>query len=91
MFTPLIDWLLRFVPFFSLTWQKLESNEYLLRLSHQFAVGEDSQYSQPATVNINNLFAFPIKNIKEVSLTTNRDIGGKGLACLLGAVALLTR
>jgi hypothetical protein len=56
-----------------MTLQRLDNNQYLLRLAHQFAVGEDSTYSQPVTVDINGLFSFPIKNIKEVSLTTNRD------------------
>jgi hypothetical protein len=47
-----------------------------VRLAHQYAVGEDSQYGVPVTVDLSALFSFPIKNVKEVSLTTNRDIGG---------------
>jgi len=57
-----------------MTLQALENNEHLIRLSHQFAVNEDSKLSQPVTVNFDNLFNFKMNDIKEVSLTANRDV-----------------
>jgi len=57
-----------------MTLQDLGGGEYLLRLAHQFAIGEDSSFSKPVQVNFNNLFVFPIRDVKEVSLTTNRDV-----------------
>jgi len=59
-----------------MTLQVLENGNNLLRLSHQFAVGEDPTYSAPATVDVLKLFNLPvpITACKEVSLTTNQDV-----------------
>jgi len=56
-----------------MTLQHLGAGEYLLRLAHQFADGEDSTYSKPVTVTFKDLFNFPIRDVVEVSLTTNRE------------------
>jgi hypothetical protein len=56
-----------------LTFQATGENEYLLRLAHQFAVGEDANLSLPATVNLENLLNAKLTNLKEVSLTANQD------------------
>jgi len=58
-----------------MTLQAVGNGEYILRLSHQFAVGEDPTLSQPVTVDLSNLFSkLKINSIKEVSLTTNQDV-----------------
>jgi len=57
-----------------MTLQKLGDGQNLLRLSHQFAVGEDSKYSVPTTINLKQILVSPITNITEVSLTTNQRI-----------------
>jgi len=47
----------------------------LLRLSHQFAVGEDPNLSQPATVDLSSLFSsLNLNNLQEVSLTANQPV-----------------
>jgi len=58
-----------------MTLQHLGRDEHLLRLSHQFAVGEDPAYSKPVTVDLKNLFkTLHIIDVKEVSLTANQPI-----------------
>lgn len=58
-----------------MTLQVWDTNEYLLRVSHQFGVNEDSRFAVPVTVDIANLFSgFKITKLREVSLTGNRDI-----------------
>eukprot|EP01127_Copromyxa_protea_P013827 TRINITY_DN3754_c0_g1_i1.p1 TRINITY_DN3754_c0_g1~~TRINITY_DN3754_c0_g1_i1.p1 ORF type:complete len:973 (-),score=199.97 TRINITY_DN3754_c0_g1_i1:23-2626(-) len=59
-----------------MTLEAVGGNEYILRLSHQFGVKEDSKYSFPVTIDLNKLFNhFPLSDLKEVSLTTNQDAG----------------
>jgi len=56
-----------------MTFQIVETGGNLLRLSHQFAVGEDPVLSQPVTVNLATLFnGIPLNNLTEVSLTANQ-------------------
>lgn len=58
-----------------LTLQIVNGGDHLLRLSHQFAVGEDAEYSQPVTVDLSTLFSgLTLSNIQEVSLTANQNI-----------------
>jgi len=57
-----------------MTLQNLGNGENLLRLSHQFGIGEDAKYSSPVSVDLSSLFTFPLSNVKEVSLTTNQDV-----------------
>jgi len=57
-----------------ITLQPTGAAERILRLSHLFGVGEDSKYSSPVTVDISKLFTFPVMNLKEVSLTTNKNV-----------------
>jgi len=46
---------------------------YLLRLSHQFGVGEDPTLSLPVTVDLTNLIkSWKVDTIEEVSLTANQ-------------------
>lgn len=48
-------------------------NDVLLRLNHIYAVGEDSQYSQLVTVDLQTLFAnLKVTNVAEMSLTANQ-------------------
>jgi len=58
-----------------MTLQPIGATERILRLSHQFGVGEDSKYASPVTIDISKLFSFPVMNLKEVSLTTNKNVG----------------
>jgi hypothetical protein len=47
---------------------------FLLRLSHQFGIGEDAVLSRPVTLDLNTVFrGFTIKTAREVSLTANQD------------------
>jgi hypothetical protein len=56
-----------------MTLQIVETGGNLLRLSHQFAVGEDPVLSQPVTVNLATLFSgVTLNNVVEVSLTANQ-------------------
>lgn len=55
-----------------MTLQTLDTNKVLLRLAHQFGIGEDATLSQPATVDLSTLFdatALKIASATEVSLT----------------------
>jgi lysosomal alpha-mannosidase len=50
-------------------------NVVLLRLAHQFAVGEDSTLSQPVTVSLTDIFpASAITAVSEMSLTDNQPV-----------------
>ena len=55
-----------------MTLQVLLDGSVLLRLSHQFAVGEP-ELGQPVTVDLSTLFMQPIVAIKQVTLTANAD------------------
>jgi hypothetical protein len=58
-----------------MTLQATSNGEHILRLSHQFGVGEDSKYSVPVTVDLSTLFnSIHLTDLKEVSLTTNQDV-----------------
>jgi len=46
---------------------------YLVRLSHQFAINEDATYSKPTTVDLAALIPWTISNATEVSLTANQN------------------
>ena len=57
-----------------MTLQALSQKKLLLRLSHQFGIGEDSVQSKPVTFDLASVLAsdvFKIKTIKEVSLTNS--------------------
>jgi alpha-mannosidase len=58
-----------------MTLQSVGGGEHILRLSHQFGVAEDPNYSVPVTVDVESLFSSlsPI-DIKELSLTTNQEV-----------------
>ena len=47
----------------------------LLRLAHQFGVGEDAQLSAAVTVDVASLFGFKPTNVVELSLTANQAKG----------------
>lgn len=53
-------------------WRK---GQVLVRLAHQFAVGEDATMSKPATVSLASLLGsqLPIAAVNELSLTANRQ------------------
>eukprot|EP00993_Chasmostoma_nieuportense_P001818 NODE_2665_length_1124_cov_3.456369_g2543_i0.p1 GENE.NODE_2665_length_1124_cov_3.456369_g2543_i0~~NODE_2665_length_1124_cov_3.456369_g2543_i0.p1 ORF type:complete len:253 (+),score=60.50 NODE_2665_length_1124_cov_3.456369_g2543_i0:304-1062(+) len=56
-----------------MTLEKLAANQILLRLSHQFAIHEDSAMSTPVTLNLQSLFpAIPVRKAEETSLTANQ-------------------
>jgi len=58
-----------------MTLQILDGGSHLLRLSHQFAVGEDPNLSQPVTVDLSGLFSsITPNNVQEVSLTANQPV-----------------
>ena len=58
------------------TFQKLggkASNDYLIRLGHQYGENEDTRLSQPVTVDLANLFnGFKVESVDEVTLTGNQ-------------------
>ena len=57
-----------------MTLHALSEHTVLLRLSHQFGVGEDANLSLPTRVSIRDLFAtWNVTDIREVSLTNNQD------------------
>jgi alpha-mannosidase len=57
-----------------LTLQELENGEVLLRLAHLFEVGEDSEYSVMAKVELKKLFHNKkIREVKETSLSGNQE------------------
>lgn len=59
-----------------MTLQAIGAGQHILRLSHQFGVGEDAKYSVPVTVDLSTLFStLNMNELKEVSLTTNQAIG----------------
>lgn len=50
--------------------QKLSQNKALVRLSHQYAVGEDPVLSKPATVDMASLFgSLDVEDVTELTLT----------------------
>ncbi|CAB9508715.1 Lysosomal alpha-mannosidase [Seminavis robusta] len=58
------------------TFKKLHgnhTNEYLIRLGHQYSLGEDDQLSKPATIDLSNLFAgFTVASVTEMTLSANQ-------------------
>ena len=58
------------------TFQKLggkESNDYMIRLGHQYGENEDTELSQPVTVDLATLFnGFKVISVDEVTLTGNQ-------------------
>jgi len=57
-----------------MTLQALGEGAYLLRLSHQFGLKEDSTYSEPVDIDLQTIFShLKLAEVKEVSLTTNSD------------------
>jgi hypothetical protein len=59
-----------------MTLQALSEGRLLLRLSHQFGIGEDALLSEPATIDLATLFdpaVLPVITAREVSLTNNQD------------------
>ncbi|XP_048473752.1 lysosomal alpha-mannosidase [Rhincodon typus] len=56
-----------------LTLAQWDSQSFLIRLEHQFEMGESSIYSKPVTVDLANLFsAFKITSVEEMSLGFNQ-------------------
>ncbi|XP_048377727.1 lysosomal alpha-mannosidase isoform X2 [Stegostoma tigrinum] len=56
-----------------LTLAQWDSQSFLIRLEHQFEMGESSVYSKPVTVDLANLFsAFKITSVEEMSLGFNQ-------------------
>jgi len=56
-----------------MTLQIVPGQDHMIRLSHQFAMGEDPALSQPVTVDLSTLFSsLPLNNLQEVSLTANQ-------------------
>ena len=57
-----------------MTLEEISANTLLVRISHQFAKGEDSSLSQPASVDLCSLFSFvtSVEDVVELSLTTNQ-------------------
>jgi len=52
-----------------------DNGEYLVRLNHIYPAGEDSQYSQPVTIDLQQVFAhLDVVSITEMSLTANQPI-----------------
>jgi len=50
-------------------------NRILLRLRHIYAVGEDTEYSKPVTINLTNFFkSRTITNLQETNLLGTKDI-----------------
>ena len=60
------------------TFQRLggkDSNEYFIRLGHQYGENEDKELSQPAAVDLANLFAgFNVVSVEELTLTGNQKL-----------------
>ena len=56
-----------------ITLQQFGPGQILVRLAHQFGIGEDAALSQPVSVDLMQVFtAFRVKDISEVSLTANQ-------------------
>ena len=59
-----------------MTLQALSTTTLLVRLSHQFGIGEDAQLSLPVTVDLAKTFApstFKVVSVQEVSLTNTQS------------------
>lgn len=59
-----------------MTLLSLSRNTVLLRLAHQFGLGEDGALSKPVSVDLASLFdpaALKISSVREVSLTNNQN------------------
>ena len=56
-----------------LTFDQLESKQYLVRVEHFFELNEDVVYSQPVTFDLQSLFNSlgTIKDLLELTLTAN--------------------
>jgi len=50
-------------------------NIVLLRLAHQFGVGDDATLSVPVTVDLQSLFLNNIVNVSQLTLTANQPLG----------------
>ncbi|XP_030835227.1 lysosomal alpha-mannosidase [Strongylocentrotus purpuratus] len=56
-----------------LTLEQLKPNVLLLRLEHQFEIGDDKAFSKPVTVSLRDLFKpFGISDVEELSLSANQ-------------------
>ena len=56
-------------------YKEVSDGKLLLRLAHLYSVGEHPTLSEPATVNLGEVFAksgFKISNVEETSLTGNQ-------------------
>ncbi|KAE8010634.1 hypothetical protein FH972_006989 [Carpinus fangiana] len=57
-----------------ITLQELDDGSVLLRLAHLYEVGEDTEYSKLAKVELKKMFTGKmIKEVKETSLSTNQE------------------
>jgi len=54
------------------------SPSVIVRLTHLFAVGENSMYSQPASVDFGSLFQNPVKKLTETTISANKVLGPSG-------------
>eukprot|EP00026_Physarum_polycephalum_P006080 Phypoly_transcript_06121.p1 GENE.Phypoly_transcript_06121~~Phypoly_transcript_06121.p1 ORF type:complete len:520 (+),score=53.08 Phypoly_transcript_06121:185-1744(+) len=67
------------------------SRQYILRLTHIFAIGEDPTYSVPTTVNIASLFSnYKITSFVETSLTANQGFVSAPLEVTLNCKEIKT-
>lgn len=56
-----------------ITFKKLKNDEYMVRLGHQYSIGEDESLSAPVEVDLSLLLAgFQVKTAVEVTLTGNQ-------------------
>ena len=53
---------------------KRRDDKVLLRLAHQYGREEDSELSQPVTVDLEKIFPFQIENMTELTLSANQDL-----------------
>ena len=61
-----------------MTFQRLgakDTNDYLIRLGHQYGEDEDKKLSQPVSVDLANLFdGFTVVSVEEMTLTANQKL-----------------
>ena len=58
-----------------MTIQPWYNNTHLIRLSHQFGIREGKEYNVNATIDLTNLFTFPLTIINRLTLSANQIYG----------------